>query len=249
MTSEPHQGPAPLLTLTDEARQRVEGFRAGAPDPERQAMWVEVTGTADGEYTYKMSLLPVDAAGRQDAVHDAGGLLVVVPAASVDRVRGGTIEWVDDGAGGGGLKLDNPNKPSALPPPASMPALPMASPMAGGPRPAPMAPPMRPPPVAPAPPPAGDLHGELAQRVIEILERDVNPAIAAHGGRADLVAVEEDAAYLRLSGGCQGCGMATVTLGQGIEVAITEAVPEIERVVDVTDHASGTNPYFEPAKK
>jgi Fe/S biogenesis protein NfuA len=82
-----------------------------------------------------------------------------------------------------------------------------------------------------------------------VLETQINPAIASHGGRADLVAVEEGVAYLRLSGGCQGCGMAAVTLGQGIEVAILDAVPEIERVVDVTDHASGTNPYFESAKK
>jgi Fe/S biogenesis protein NfuA len=63
------------------------------------------------------------------------------------------------------------------------------------------------------------------------------------------VAVEEGAAYLRLSGGCQGCGMATVTLGQGIEVQIKENVPEIHQVIDVTDHASGQNPYFESAKK
>ncbi len=64
-----------------------------------------------------------------------------------------------------------------------------------------------------------------------------------------LRSVEGDAAYLRLGGGCAGCGMATVTLSQGIEVAIRESVPEITRVVDVTDHASGTNPYFEAAKK
>jgi Fe/S biogenesis protein NfuA len=76
-----------------------------------------------------------------------------------------------------------------------------------------------------------------------------NPAIASHGGRADLVAVEEDTAYLRLSGGCAGCGMAAVTLSQGIEVAIRESVPEIVNIVDVTDHASGTNPYYEAAKK
>ena len=82
-----------------------------------------------------------------------------------------------------------------------------------------------------------------------MLEQQVNPAIAEHGGHAELVAVEDDAAYLRLGGGCQGCGMATATLSQGIEVAILEAVPEIARVVDVTDHAVGTNPYFEPAKK
>jgi Fe-S cluster biogenesis protein NfuA len=65
----------------------------------------------------------------------------------------------------------------------------------------------------------------------------------------ELVAVEEGTAYLRLSGGCQGCGMASVTLSQGIEVVLKESVPEITKVVDVTDHASGTNPYFESAKK
>jgi Fe/S biogenesis protein NfuA len=97
--------------------------------------------------------------------------------------------------------------------------------------------------------PQGDLSSELAQRVLEVLDAEINPSIAMHGGRADLVAVEEGVAYLRLSGGCQGCGLAAVTLTQGIEVAIKEAVPEIVSVVDVTDHASGTNPYYEPAKK
>ena len=82
-----------------------------------------------------------------------------------------------------------------------------------------------------------------------MLEAEINPAIAAHGGRADLVAVDEAVAYLRLSGGCQGCGLASVTLSEGIEVAILEAIPEITKVVDVTDHASGTNPFFESAKK
>lgn len=97
------------------------------------------------------------------------------------------------------------------------------------------------------PPP--DLSGDVAQRVIQVLDAQINPSIASHGGRADLVAVTDGAAYLRLSGGCAGCGMAAVTLSQGIEVAIKESVPEIVRIVDVTDHASGTNPYYEPAKK
>jgi Fe/S biogenesis protein NfuA len=95
----------------------------------------------------------------------------------------------------------------------------------------------------------GDLSSELAQRVLTVLEQQVNPSIAMHGGRADLVAVEEGVAYLRLSGGCQGCGLATVTLSQGIEVALRDSVPEISSVVDVTDHASGANPFYEPAKK
>ncbi|MGD0320513.1 MAG: NifU family protein [Acidimicrobiales bacterium] len=95
----------------------------------------------------------------------------------------------------------------------------------------------------------GDLSSDLAQRVLAVLEQQINPSIAMHGGRADLVAVEEGVAYLRLSGGCQGCGLATVTLSQGIEVALRDSIPEISSVVDVTDHASGTNPFYEPAKK
>jgi Fe/S biogenesis protein NfuA len=94
-----------------------------------------------------------------------------------------------------------------------------------------------------------ELSSDVARTVMAVLEEQINPAIAAHGGRADLVAVEEPVAYLVLSGGCQGCGLASVTLSQGIEVAILDAVPEIEQVVDVTDHASGVNPYFESAKK
>ena len=96
---------------------------------------------------------------------------------------------------------------------------------------------------------APDLSGDVAQRVVQVLDHQINPSIAAHGGHAELVAVEDNTAYLRLSGGCAGCGMAAVTLSQGIEVAIFASVPEITRVVDVTDHASGTNPYFEAAKK
>ena len=102
-------------------------------------------------------------------------------------------------------------------------------------------------PLMTGPPP--DLSGDVAQRVMQVLEAQINPSIASHGGRADLVAVEDEVAYLRLSGGCAGCGMAAVTLSQGIEVAIRDSVPEIARVVDVTDHAAGTNPYYEPAKK
>ena len=82
--------------------------------------------------------------------------------------------------------------------------------------------------------PKPELTGEVAERVEQVLDTMINPSIAAHGGQAELVAVEDDTAYLRLSGGCQGCGMATVTLKQGIEVAITEYVPEINNVVDVT---------------
>ncbi len=91
-----------------------------------------------------------------------------------------------------------------------------------------------------------ELQGDAAARVRQVLELQVNPAIASHGGHAELVAVEGDSAFLRLGGGCVGCGMVAVTLKQGVESAIRAGVPEITRVVDVTDHASGTNPYYEP---
>ncbi|MDX1690250.1 MAG: NifU family protein [Acidimicrobiia bacterium] len=93
------------------------------------------------------------------------------------------------------------------------------------------------------------VDGPVAERVQQVLSEQINPAIASHGGFAELVAVEGDTAFLRLGGGCQGCGLAQVTLSQGIERTLVQSIPEIERVVDVTDHASGDNPYYERSKK
>jgi Fe/S biogenesis protein NfuA len=94
-----------------------------------------------------------------------------------------------------------------------------------------------------------DLDDPVVAKVVEVLAVQINPQIAAHGGFAELVAVEGSIAYLRMGGGCQGCGMASVTLSQGIEVAILDSVPDITEVVDVTDHAGGSNPYYQAAKK
>ena len=94
-----------------------------------------------------------------------------------------------------------------------------------------------------------ELTGSIAERVQAVIDEAINPAIAAHGGVVDVVAVEDTTVFLRMGGGCQGCGMATVTLSQGIETTLTSMVPEITKVVDVTDHASGENPYYERAKK
>ncbi|REK15678.1 MAG: hypothetical protein DWQ40_10005 [Actinobacteria bacterium] len=108
-------------------------------------------------------------------------------------------------------------------------------------------------PNSPAPPemqaPAGDLEGPLVERVQQVIEQQVNPAIASHGGGAELVSIDGTIAYLRLFGGCQGCGLAQVTLKQGIERILLESIDELTQVVDVTDHASGDNPYYESQKK
>jgi Fe/S biogenesis protein NfuA len=89
----------------------------------------------------------------------------------------------------------------------------------------------------------------VAARIQEVLDRQINPSVAAHGGFVDLLEVRGGAAYVQLGGGCQGCAQVDVTLRQGIEVAIKAAVPQIVEVIDITDHAAGTNPYFQPAKK
>jgi Fe/S biogenesis protein NfuA len=87
-------------------------------------------------------------------------------------------------------------------------------------------------------------EGSLPERVQRVIDEEVNPAIASHGGHILLLEVREDIAYVEMSGGCQGCGMARVTLSQGVERMIKGAVPEITGVVDVTDHDAGSKPYF-----
>ncbi len=89
-----------------------------------------------------------------------------------------------------------------------------------------------------------ELTGTPEEKVRQLLDQQINPAIAMHGGIAHLVSVEGSTANLELGGGCQGCGLAAVTLRQGIERAILGAVPEITEVVDVTNHELGENPYF-----
>lgn len=89
------------------------------------------------------------------------------------------------------------------------------------------------------------LEGPLAERVRTVIDSEINPAVASHGGEIGLVEVRDAVAYIRMSGGCQGCGMARVTLKQGVERMLREAVPEIQGIVDVTDHSAGSNPYYD----
>jgi Fe/S biogenesis protein NfuA len=87
--------------------------------------------------------------------------------------------------------------------------------------------------------------GEIADRVRQVLDTQVNPAIAAHGGMISLVSVEDTEIYVEMSGGCQGCALSRMTLRQGVERMLRQAVPELTAVHDITDHASGENPFFQ----
>ena len=89
---------------------------------------------------------------------------------------------------------------------------------------------------------------ELKTRVQDLIDNMINPAVAGPGGFVELLDVKDSKVYLQMGGGCQGCGAADVTLKSGIERLIKEEIPEIDEVLDATDHASGANPYYTPGK-
>jgi len=206
----------PVVTITDEARAVVREAIAQEPDPGSLALWLEVRGVQGGAFAYDLYFQALSDAGEDDSVAHDPEVPVVVPVDSIDQLRGARLEWSQEGDGG--LVLVNPNSPA---PEEAAPGVPPAVLEAG-------------------------IAGPLGARVVAVLDSVVNPAIAGHGGRADLVAIDEEGgvAYLRLSGGCQGCAMSRMTLTQGIETSLRDEVPEVTRVVDVTDHGSGDNPYY-----
>ena len=106
-------------------------------------------------------------------------------------------------------------------------------------------------PVASAPKAAAGVVDDdaLYEKVAKVFDEQVNPMVARHGGRVELIDVQDAVVMLRMGGGCQGCGMADVTLRQGIEGMLAQFVPQVRGIVDITDHTSGANPYFQAAKK
>jgi len=191
-----------VITITDEALRRVLEVRADEEDAADLALSLAVAGPRGRGWEYRLTLVPVEDAGEDDAIGRYGDLPVVISGASIALLQGAGLRL-----DGEGLALDNPNRPPAEPwwP--------------------------------------GD-DASLETRVAAVLDHEVNPSIAGHGGWAQLAEVQGDTVYLSLGGGCQGCGMAQVTLRQGIEVGLRNWVPEIGAVLDVTDHASGENPYY-----
>lgn len=214
-TSQPTTGDA-VVEITDEALAVVSEALSNEQGSEALALWLEVRGIEASRYAYDLYFQAAADATDDDAVQELGGVTVVVPGPSISRLSGARLEFSTDD--GGGLVMVNPNQPTA-------------SEIAPG---------------VPEEVQAQGIEGPLATRAVAVLEAEVNPSIAGHGGRADLVAMDEaeGVAYLALSGGCQGCAMSRMTLSQGIEVALRDAIPELTAVVDVTDHAQGDNPFY-----
>lgn len=202
-------GTAAVLTVTDAARSTVVGIRDQEEDADALGLRVEVTGAVGLDYSYDLCLDAVSDAAEGDHLHTAGGLTVIVPADSVEKLRGATLD-LSSANGNGGLVIRNANRPNPL---DDMERL--------------------------------ELTGDIADRVGQLLDSRINPALAAHGGFARLVEVrDDDTVVVTMGGGCQGCSMSQVTLSDGIRQAIREAVPEVTDVIDATDHTAGANPYY-----
>lgn len=92
---------------------------------------------------------------------------------------------------------------------------------------------------------AGAVPGEseIRRKVLDIFDREINPALESHGGSVELVDVKGNSIYVKLGGGCQGCASAKMTLKMGIERILREKIPELGEVLDATDHTAGSNPY------
>ncbi len=213
LDTDPTDSPAPapdgvVMTVTDQALETVLGIRSQEDGPEGLALRVEITGAKGVEYTYDLSFEELSAAAADDHRYQVGDLELLIPAASVERLRGAELD-LPRNAGQGGLVIRNPNRPDPL---------------------------------------AGielDLTGDIADKVTQLLEQSVNPALDSHGGFATLVGIDDDNnVYVTMGGGCQGCAASAATLREGIQRSIKEAIPEVAEVIDATDHSAGENPFY-----
>jgi len=206
--SESATATAQVIKVTEVALAKILDLLRAEDDPEALGLRIEVTGIRGSDYTYDLAFDPLAERGPDDHVHEADGLTVVVPADSVDKLVGSTLD-LPSKSEQGGLVLRNPNRPSV--------------PKLGD---------------------AIELTGTVEEKIRQLLDVQVNPAIAAHGGFANLVKVKRSTAHITMGGGCQGCAMSAMTLRDGIESAILANVPEITTVVDDTDHEVGENPFY-----
>jgi Fe/S biogenesis protein NfuA len=198
-----------VLTVTDPAREKILELRAQEDEPDSLGLRIEVTGVQGVEYTYDLTFDPVAEADQTagDVVDAQGGLPVIVPADSIDALRGATLD-LPTTSGQQGLVLRNPNRPD---------------PLSGA---------------------HIELSGTVEERVRQLLDGQINPSLAMHGGFAALDRVEGDSVYVTMGGGCQGCAVSAMTLREGIARSIKEAIPEVAEVIDTTDHELGENPYY-----
>ena len=218
MTVEHSVGGEPLVTITDEARELVLDYRARSEKPDREDLAMWVEVAGVADAEFKYAVYLRHADDR--GPNDA---FVQANDGLAIVIPESSIEQLR------GATIDVSEEPEGD-------ALHVRNP--NSPSPAVK---------ARRSAPTLELSGDVTQQVRQILDQYISPALASHGGGCELVGVEDGTVSVRLSGGCQGCSMASATLTQGIEAVMKEAIPEVTRVVDVTDHGVGADPYYEAA--
>lgn len=197
-----------VFTVSPGALEKVLEVRAGEDEPDTLGLRIAVTGVNGVDYTYDLSFEELAKNAPDDHVEHEGDLPIVIPADSVDALRGAVLD-LPSAPGQGGLVIRNPNRPN---------------PLAGR---------------------TLELTGDVADKVQTLLAEAINPGLAAHGGYASLVGIEDGTVFLTMGGGCQGCSLSQATMVQGIAATIREHIPEVTDVVDVTDHTAGDNPFYD----
>jgi Fe/S biogenesis protein NfuA len=191
-----------IVAVTDAARDKIREIMEMQNITGRGAIRVGIAGRGPAGFNYSMSLEEDAEPAAGETVQDEGTFKILIDEASLDKLRGATIDFVGQLVGGG-FKIENPNSVWDDP---------------------------------------------LAAEIQALIDSQINPGVASHGGFVELLDVKDSRVFVRMGGGCQGCGMASVTLKQGVEVLIKQQFPQIEAVVDTTDHAGGQNPYYQPGK-
>jgi Fe/S biogenesis protein NfuA len=187
-----------ILNVTEAA---VDKIRSAKTSDGNDDVALRVIVREDGaKFRYELKLVAVDSKEADDSIVHLDNIDLYLDSESAPRLRGATLDFVED-ISGSGLKFENPNKTTLA-------------------------------------------RDPLAGRVQEVLDDRVNPGLAAHGGVVSLVDIQGARVVLSFGGGCQGCGMADVTLKEGVSAQLKQQIPEISEVVDATDHAAGDNPYY-----
>ena len=193
------------LNFTDRARDMVVSFMDLDEDG-LQALRVAVDGSPFAP-RYELTLVDAENRADTDVEVSAGNFNVLVDEASVKRLDGATVDYVETVQESGFQITPDADAVKAA--------------MEG---------------TGPA--------GALADRVRHVLDTEINPAVASHGGSINLVDVRGTEIFIEMAGGCQGCAMSRMTLRQGVERMVSQAVPDVTAIHDVTDHDGGDNPYF-----
>lgn len=206
-----------MLTFTDKARDMVRSFIEQS-DGELEYLRISMQGSPVAP-SYELTLVSEDETDDGERRVDLGDFVVLVADSQADHLDGATVDFVERVNESGFEVRPRTGDDSPAGDGSSAPQVERAT--------------------------GEGLSGPVAKRVKEVLDEQVNPAIAAHGGAISLVDVQDTEVYVEMTGGCQGCAMSRLTLRQGVERMLRQAVPELTAVHDITDHASGTNPFYE----